>query len=67
MTSGASAANSFSDAVGIGGSPMDVEANIAPYRPIRLGQSLLERTDPGLKFGVIRGRRQNHADASNPI
>jgi len=46
---------------------MDVEAIVPPYRPIRLGQSLQERADPGPKFRVIRSRRQNHADAPNPI
>jgi hypothetical protein len=32
-----------------------------------LREPLQERPDPGLKFGIVRGCRQQHADASHPL
>src|SRR5262249_42977376 len=38
-----------------------------PVNPARLREPLQERPDPGLKFRIVRGCRQQHADAPHPL
>ena len=48
---------------GIGRGPAGVDAHVVADGPTQLRQRLKERPDPGLKFRVVRGCRQQHADA----
>ena len=66
MTSGASAANSaaclrMSAALARG--PAGVDPHVAADGPAQQRQRLQERPDAGLKFRIVRGCGQEHADA----
>src|SRR5262245_50530380 len=47
--------------------PPRFDPNIASGDPARLREPLQERPDPGLKFRIVRGCRQQHADAPHPL
>jgi len=70
MTSGVTAANSaaclrISAALAV--APADIDPDIAADRPTRQSQSLLECPDTDLKFRIVRGCGQEHADAAHPL
>src|SRR4029077_166366 len=49
---------------GIVGGPADIDAHIVANGPAQLRQRLQERAVPGLKIDIIRGSRQQHANAA---
>ena len=53
--------------VGIGRGPAGVDPHVAADGPARLRQLLQERPHPGLKFRIVRGCGQEHADAPHPV
>ena len=52
---------------GISRGPARVDAHVAAEAPIQLLQPLQERPDAGLKFGIIRGCGQQHADPPHSL
>ena len=52
---------------GIGRGPVGVDAHVVADGPTQLRQRLQERPDPGLKFRIVCGCRQQHADAPHPL
>ncbi|MGB3658984.1 MAG: hypothetical protein WBA14_13765, partial [Pseudolabrys sp.] len=50
----------------IRGGPAGVDLHVAADGPARVLQRLQERPDPGLKFRIVRGCGQEHADAPHP-
>ena len=52
---------------GIGRGPADVDPDVAADGPAQLRQPLKERPDAGLKFRIIRGYGQQHADAPHAL
>jgi hypothetical protein len=52
---------------GIGRGPAGVDPHVAADDPAQLRQRLQERSDPGLKFRVVRGCGQDDADAPHPL
>ena len=52
---------------GIGCGPAGVDPHVAADGPAQLRQPLQERPDPGLKFRIVRGCGQEHADAPHPL
>ena len=53
--------------VGIAGGPADVDPHVAADRSNPVHQRLQECADPGLKFRIVRGCRQQHADAPHAL
>src|SRR5262245_14299526 len=53
--------------VGIGRCPPDVDLHIAPDGPTQSLQRLQKRPDAGLKFRIVRGYGQEHADAPHRV
>src|SRR5262249_42592155 len=47
--------------------PPRFDPNIASGDPARLREPLQERAEPGLLFRIVRGCRQQHANASHPL
>jgi hypothetical protein len=52
---------------GIGRSPAGVDPHVAADAPARLLQPLQERPEPVLKYRIVRGCGQEHADAPHPL
>src|SRR6266481_5604938 len=52
---------------GTGRGPASVDAHVAADGPPRLLQPLQERPDAGLKFRIVGGCGQEHADASHTL
>src|SRR5215472_15914229 len=52
---------------GIGRGPASVDAHVAADGPSQQRQLLQERPDPGLKFRIIRGCGQEHADPTHTL
>ena len=52
---------------GIGRGPAGVDPHVAADGPAQLRQPLQERPDAGLKFRIVRGCGQEHADAPHPL
>ena len=52
---------------GIGRGPAGVDPHVAADGPAQLRQRLQERPDAGLKFRIVRGCGQEHADAPHPL
>ena len=52
---------------GIGRGPARVDPHVAADGPAQERQRLLERPDAGLKFRVVRGSGQEHADAPHAL
>ena len=53
--------------VGIGRGPAGVDPHVAADGPAQQRQPLMERRDAGLKFRIVRGRGQEHADAPHAL
>src|SRR5262245_51264999 len=51
----------------IGCGPARVDPHVAAIGPAQLRQRLQERPDTGLKFSIVCGRGQDHADAPHPL
>src|SRR5262245_8757008 len=54
-------------AVGIASAPAIVDPHVAALGPAQLLQHLQERRDAGLAFRIVRGVRDEHADAPHPL
>jgi hypothetical protein len=54
-------------AIARGGTPADVDLNVAPDEPTPLLQALGERRVAGLAFRIVDGRSHEHADAPHPL
>ena len=52
---------------GIGRGPAGVDAHVAADGPAQLRQPLQERPEAGLKFRIVRGCGQEHADAPHAL
>src|SRR5262249_18915606 len=57
----------FTSFLGVEFRPPSFDPYIASSDPARLREPLKERPDPGLKFRIVRGCRQQHADAPHPL
>jgi len=57
----------FASLLGIEFGPPSFDPYIASGDPARLREPLQERPDPGLKFRIVRGCRQQHADPPHPL
>jgi hypothetical protein len=53
--------------VGFASGPARVDAHVAADAPARLRERLLERPEPSLKVGIVRGCGQQHANAPHPL
>src|SRR5262245_56231879 len=51
----------------ITGAPANFDLEIAAFRPPNVSECLPERSEPGLRFMVALGIRQQHTDPPNPV
>ena len=52
---------------GIGCGPAGIDPHVTADGPTQVLQRLQERPDASLKFRIVRGRGQEHADAPHPL
>ena len=55
------------DRVGIAAAPAIFDPHVAADGPAQLLQPLQERSDAGLRFGIVRGQVREHADAPHSL
>ena len=57
----------FANAVGIACAPAVIDPHVAAVGPAQLLQTLQERREAGLPFGIVRGEIHEHADPPHAL